>query len=1540
MLRVIFVGDDSLLIHCAETLRAAGDLVVAVVTENPAVQSWATDTDLPLIDPNPDLANALGTLDYDWLLSVTNLRRLPPEVLRTARRGAVNFHDGPLPRYGGLNAPVWALLAGEAAHGISWHLMTEHCDRGDLLLQRQFSIEPGATAMSLNVACFEAAIASFPQLLDQLRQPVVTGTSHILDRSTWHRRADRPPALATLDPAQPAHELARIVRALDFGGYPNPLALPKLAGHHEVVLVGEAVPSEAHGTLPAGSLAPAAENRLALTTGEGVLELGHLRTPEGAALTAPEALERLGIGAGQPLPVLGAGLLRQVDAEASATARHEEFWARRLATLQGPELPGGTRTSGNQTFRLDIPARAGIATDTLVARFALLVARLAGTTGFDVRFAEAGAVGAPQGLERWFNPWVPLRVEFDESATLTEGLEALQAEQARIREHRGFARDLWSRRPGLTDRAQTRLAAGVWLTSDLVEPPPFRAAIQLTIGPDAMGMLEVDPGVIGPDLARTLAALLTAPFPWSAGDTRWSDLLLFDAEDLHRVLEEWNATARPLTEPAVVHRCIEAQVERSPDAIALASEGDTLTYRELNDRANRLARHLTTVGVAPDVLVGLCCERSLHMVVAMLAIHKAGGAYVPIDPAYPASRIALMLEDSQAPVLVTQEAVLGELPPHRALTFCMDRDWATLDAATDGNLQDTATAHSLAYCIYTSGSTGRPKAVMVEHRNVQNFFAAMDDRLGTDPGVWLAVTSLSFDISVLELLWTLGRGYTVVIQGDERRSAAAGPPPANADRGIDFSLFYFSADQGADPSERYRLLLEGARYADTNGFTAVWTPERHFHAFGGLYPNPAVTGAAVAAITSRVGIRAGSCVLPLHHPARVAEEWAVVDNLSNGRVGLSFATGWQPDDFIFRPENYTDTKARMLAAMDQVRSLWRGESLTFDGPRGPVTVRTMPRPIQPELPIWFTTAGNPESYELAGRQGVHVLTHLLGQSVEELADKITLYRRAWRAAGHPGEGSVALMLHTFIGEDDASVKELVREPMKAYLGTSVSLIKGYAAAFPIFRKAPDGSEAALDFNALSPEEMDALLEFSFERYYETSGLFGTVETCAALVDRLKGIGVSEVACLIDFGVAPDLVLAHLRYLNRLRLQTSRTRPESADYSLPAQIVRHRVTHLQCTPSLAGMLVADDRSREALRRLRVMCVGGEALPNELAATLRRLVPGDVWNMYGPTETTVWSTMHLVGEEAGAIPLGRPLANTTLRVLDRFDKPVPVGVPGELYIGGLGVTRGYLRRPELTGERFPTDPFERGSGSRMYRTGDLVRWREDGVLEFLGRTDFQVKVRGHRIEIGEIESCLRSHPLVREAVVVSREAGPGDQRLGAFVVASGHGLEVTALRRFIGERLPQFMWPSTIVLLPELPLTPNRKVDRNALPMPGSADASPRPETADRVATPPASALEQTIAAAWREVLQTGDVGVDDNFFDLGGHSLLAVQVHGRLKKAVTTSIAIVDLFRFPTIRTLAAHLAGDRPDRDVGAAQDRAQSRRAALQRRLARRGSE
>jgi amino acid adenylation domain-containing protein len=625
---------------------------------------------------------------------------------------------------------------------------------------------------------------------------------------------------------------------------------------------------------------------------------------------------------------------------------------------------------------------------------------------------------------------------------------------------------------------------------------------------------------LGEHLERLLAAIVAEP------ERQLGELDLLGADERTLLLEGWNDTAADYPREQSLHALFAAQAARTPDATAVVFEDEVLSYAALDARSSQLAHHLRDLGVGPEVVVGLCLERSIQMVVALLAILKAGGAYLPLDPDYPAERLAFMLADAQAPVIVSQTSLADRLPEGAARRVCLDEDSARISRRPTTPPVVASESGNLAYVIYTSGSTGTPKGVGVSHGGLSNFLAGIIEQCGLSAqDVVLATTPLSFDIAGLEL----------------------------------------------------------------------WSPL-----------------------------------------------------ILGGRLII------------------------------------------------------------------------------VGRQ---------------------------------------------IVQDGALLVQAVRD--------------------------------------------------------------------------------------------------------------------------------HAVTVLQGTPS-SWLLWTDAQARPP-RDLKVLC-GGEALSGRVAEKARDWGV-EVWNLYGPTETTIWSATYQVDEvEAGAlsVPIGRPIANTRVYVLDQGLEPTPIGVAGELYIAGDGLARGYLNRPGLTAERFMACPFGT-AGSRMYRTGDLARWRADGELEFLGRIDHQVKIRGHRIELGEVEAALLGHPGVAQAVAIVREDEPGDKRLVAYVVAAGdEAPDVGGLRAHLKQSLPDYMIPQAIVGLEALPLTPNGKIDRKALPVPEG-----RPEGLDYVA--PRTPVEETLAGIWAEVLKIDRVGVHDNFFELGGHSLLATRVTALVRERLGVELPIRDLFRTPGLGELAGQV---------------------------------
>ncbi len=1433
-----------------------------------------------------------------------------------------------------MHATTWALLNGEAQHGITWHMMNPAADvdTGDILLQRSITIEPTETAYSLNVKCAEVGMETFAQLVDQLAAGTTRRSNQETDARTYFGKWQRPSGLGTLDWTQPASTLERQARALQLGfASTNRIGRTSLMFDRDVLLcqcaavekTGSAGGAETD-QVP-GAVLAIEEHSLRMATIDGDLVTFDFSTVDGQPITTADVVKRFDLKLGTVLPPLKPQDREHLDELAAEFARHEPDWIDRLSRFSPVNLPYSIEAQEDSVDNSPAVDVSGVFPNAIepqtvsAAAAALFLVRLSGDRRFGLGLSCDVLDALTTDVAAFWSDAVPWLIEVDPAIPAADLMTQAAAELSATLAKGTYQRDLVARTPGLQAN-DTRPAVRVHLGDELPDWPSLaQPTLAILVRPDGSYRLRGSSTADVEALAR-----LASQFEVFLGDIAANPVqpvtqagLLSDTER-QQLLRQWNKTEVPFESTSIVE-LFNRQVASDPGRLAVAAGSTSLTYGELDRRSSLLAGHLATRGADGESVVGVAVPRGDELTIAVLGVLKAGAAYLPLDPEYPADRLTFMLEDSGAKTVVTSTILSDLLPVGDCDVVLIDRHWDDIAKArplVEPPLGIDPT--QLAYLIYTSGSTGRPKGVMVEHGNVASFFAGMDERIPHQPdSVWLAVTSLSFDISVLELLWTLSRGLTVVIHGTTdseggETSAPAAPASSAASElsTVDFSLFYFSADQEAD--QPYRLLMEGARYADENGFAAVWTPERHFHDFGGLYPNPAVTGAALATATENIDIRAGSVVAPLHSPIRIAEDWSVIDNLSDGRTGVAFASGWMPEDFVIRLDDYADKKQATFTHLDTVRRLWRGETVTMAGPDGhPVDIATLPRPVQGELPCWITTAGNPQTFEMAGRAGANVLTHLLGQSIDELAGRITRYRKAWAEAGHDGSGQVSVMLHTLVGPDHDNTLRTARAPMRDYLASSTNLLRNYASSFPTFRGSGDAG-----FDDLTDDQLGALLDHAVTRHLEISGLFGTPETCQQRVDELTAIGVDEIACLIDFGVEADTALGGLHHLNKLRLNqdvdSDRTRARTATKATQpiAELVeRHHVTHLQCTPSMARVLLADETERQALSRLDVMMVGGEASSPALVNQLTSIVPGRVLNMYGPTKTTIWSLTHHLEDGEETVPIGRPIANTRIYVVNEQLQPQPIGVPGELLIGGPGVTRGYHDRADLTNDRFVVNPFGDPSAPRLYRTGDLVRYRFDGVVEFLGRLDHQVKIRGHRIELGEIEAVLNRHRHVAEAVVVASGDSVGsDRKLVAYVTTTlgvGHDdVSESSLKQQVAEVLPDYMVPARAVVVDAFPQTPNGKIDRARLPAPETVNTA-GPSDIDAL---PSGATEEALATIWIDILDRTNIGRDDEFFRLGGDSLSLIEATSAITDHFGVNVSVADFLVTPTVAGVAAQVA--------------------------------
>ncbi len=611
------------------------------------------------------------------------------------------------------------------------------------------------------------------------------------------------------------------------------------------------------------------------------------------------------------------------------------------------------------------------------------------------------------------------------------------------------------------------------------------------------------------------------------------ELEIFSDDERENLLIEFNNTQTDLPANKCFHQLFVEQVERTPDNIAVVYKTQQLTYEELNNRANQLAYYLEKLGVKPDVMVGICVERSPLMLVALLGILKAGGAYIPIDPSYPLERKAFILKDSQMPVLLTQQHLMADLATNEIKVVCIDSDWQTINQQKIDNPITTTTPLNLAYVIYTSGSTGKPKGTLIPHLGLVNYLSWATQRYAVQEGVGTLVHSpLGFDLTITSLLSPLLVGRTAELLSEE--------------------------------------------------------------------------------------------------------------------------------------------------------------------------------------------------------QGIEALSQALKKS------------------------------------------------------SNLSLVK------------------------ITPAHLDLLKQ-----------------------------------------------------------QLSK--------------------------------------EEIANKTRAFIIGGENLLAESITFWQDVAPDTILvNEYGPTETVVGCCIYEVPmgkHTSGSIPIGKPIANTQLYILDEYLQPVPTGVAGELHIGGVGLARGYLNQPELTALKFIPNPFSKKEGDRLYKTGDLVRFLPSGDIEYIGRIDNQIKIRGFRVELGEIEGVINQHPSVSASVAIVREDQPGNQNLIAYITLHpDKTLTISQLRSFLQNKLLDHMIPTAFMILEAFPLTSNGKVDRRALPMPDAL----RPEL-EVAYVIPQTEVEKTIASVWQKALNLKKIGIHDNFFEIGGHSLLLVTVHSQLQEMLNAELSTLDLFRYPTINSLAEYL---------------------------------
>ena len=1150
------VGEHSLLIKCSEILLRNGHKIYGVVSLNPVIRNWAETKKIKKLELDDGLINHLNSKSYDYLFSISNLSMLPDDIINSPRKCAINFHDGPLPKYAGTNVTSWAIMNREKVHGITWHEISREVDEGDILIQERFAIDENETSLSLNAKCFAFGLSAFGKLVDRLADSVHRPIKQNLKERTYFRKYKRPDQAAIINWNRSAEDISALVRALDFGRYANPLGMPKIKIGDEYFILRKLSVSDIPSNKSPGEITAISEQCIRLSTETKEVKLEKVLTIDGAPLSIGELIEKYSLEMGFKFNELDLESAKKINKINASISKKENYWVKQLSILESVDLHYVKKNIALKETSNYIKERINLGKEvlgffkklnskpqiSLASAFGIFVGRHCGKNDFNIGHSYDELMEYIGKHGNLFSEYVPLRVTFNSETSFTNAIDGLSGTFKKTADNKTYTRDLLGRYPELFKNIvkgeQSISAINIVFSENYEEFEAQRGSIiTLVVSNDIKycRFIYNSSAIAANDIKRFKAQFITFLEKATVNyNQKVRRICIISDDERHKIFKEWNNTKVDFPAKKCIHHLFEEQAAKTPEATAVVYREKSLTYCELNRLSNQFAYRLQKLGVEPETLVGIHLHRSLDMVTAVMGTLKAGGAYVPLDPSFPRDRISYMIKHSKCSVIITERGLKDELGSVNPNVIEMDTEWKDLSKEESSNLDCNVTAENLSYVIYTSGSTGNPKGVMIEHHNVVNLFSGMDACIEPKRGsTWLAVTSLSFDISVIEIFWTLARGFRVVI-----------------------------------------------------------------------YP---------------------------------------------------------------------------------------------------------------------------------------------------------------------------------------------------------------------------GSDR-------------------YEREHDT-------------------------------------------------------------FSIPQMIKLHNVTHFQCTPSMASMLMLDMESKVAFGHLKKFLIGGEAFPVALAEQLQKVVTGDIVNMYGPTETTVWSTTYKINHDRRSIPIGRPIANTEIYIVDEYLKPVPIGVPGELMIGGAGVARGYFNQPEMTAERFISNPFSKDPECRLYRTGDLSRYRPDGNIEFLGRMDYQVKIRGYRIELGEIEAVLNDYPAVHEAVVIAREEVSSPKRLVAYVVPrNGERLSTGELRNYAKEKLPDYMVPAHVVKLNEFPQTPNKKIDRKALPSPGKH----RPERGDNF-EPPQTEIEEAVAEIWAEAIGVHEVGRNENFFELGGDSLSACGIVLSIQRTCNVDLPLQIIFHTPTVADLAKKL---------------------------------
>ncbi|HEY1618614.1 MAG TPA: amino acid adenylation domain-containing protein, partial [Streptosporangiaceae bacterium] len=1472
------------------------------MTADPATRSWAVKSGIPRHEPGAaDLSSAIQRCDV--LLSIGNYAIIPAGLLASATRLSVNYHYGPLPEFSGLHAPSWAIAERAADYAVTWHRLTELVDGGDVLLRVPVPLEPGDTALSLGLKCDDAAVASVGELIDSIAEGQETATPQDLAARRYFSRHTQFDAEGLIDWASDAEQIAAMARAADFGPFSSPLVWPKVNVEGRLLAVREARADGTAGDAAPGQVIACNDAGLHVATAAGSVHLTRLSTLEG------EPAGPLAIEPGTILPSPGDQERARITEAGSAASRAAGYWRKRLAGGHPYRLPYtppalGTELDGSPVTVRCHPAGGGGRTGPayLTAAFCTFLSRAAGRP--DIQIAVA-APGAESGFPDLFTSWLPLRART--GGTVADSLRAVGEEFAAGQQRAWLRRDAIGR-----DEVLRELWSDGTLTPDVLISWPGaataadRPVLELALGENNETVeFRYDPARLArPDIER-----LAAQFSdWcerlpTLADEPLGTAEVSSADERRALIEDFNATADDSLTGRCLHRRYEQAAEAHADGIALVCGDEELTHAELNARANRLARLLAGRGVGRGDLVGVALDRSIELVVALLAVLKAGAAYVPVDPGFPAERIGLTLDSASPKLILAPAATPLNLSAWAELCLSV----ADADASDDATNLDTEVGpDDLAYVIYTSGSTGTPKGVEISHGALGNFLGSMRQRPGCDEtDRLLAVTTISFDIAVLELFLPLLCGATTVIaQAHEvvdveamlallRRHAITmmqGTPSTwqlLLDSGWHGRLAKILCGGEALPRQlASRLLACGDAVWNMYGptETTIWSSAWQVAEGGDVIIGEPVANTQLYVLDENLA------PVPAGFPGE----------LCIGGAGVARCYHDDPEQTLARFAANPFHGGTLFRTGDLARFSEPGRLVVLGRNDGQVKLRGY-RIELGDIESAITAHDEVSRAVVTGRDGQLVAYCVrapatAAQDDQVRADALAEWAGAWDRAYEADAPDAAFNLAGWRSSYDglpfsggemrdwqlSSVRRILSaEPGSVFeIGSGSGLMLFSIAPHCASYHAVDASPRAVDLiraNLGSLPQVTCERREAHELPEVAAGAFDTVVInsvaqyfpnadylLAVLGWAVRAVGTGRVF----LGDVRDLSLLSVFHADVAQFRNGQLSGAELASRAAHGVARDRelVLSPEFFANLPSLLPQVSRVDIALRdghyvnemtryRYDVTLHVGESQPE----------PGPVteldWQASGLSVATLGDRL----AEGGPVRLAGVPNGRLSEVHGRVGAALGAGAPP-----GSWVDPADLRAvASAAGRELALLPS---------RSGD--KWSFDAVLWRPGETPDL--------------SLHPARPAARDELAgyanVPAAGQPAGERLGKV------------LRPWLAGRLPSYMVPAFFVELDDFPLTPSGKIDTRALPDPVEGiEATARP----------ASELERDILAVWAQVLGHDRIGIGDNFFEIGGNSLRVVRVQAALEKLLGRPVSSARLFEHFTIRALAAHLAGEK-----------------------------